>query len=75
MDNQLTDLRAQVARMGGGSTGRFPRMPSPRKRKRVAVPDGTFGYRVVHRNGERFDGAAGGECNGLMVPDSEQGDA
>ena len=35
------------------------------------MPDGTFGYRVVHRNGERFDGAAGGECNGLMVSDIE----
>ncbi|MGH3821986.1 MAG: hypothetical protein ACRDRA_03975, partial [Pseudonocardiaceae bacterium] len=48
IDNQLSDLRAQVARIGGRIDREIPENAvSAFKRQRVALPDGTCGYRVV----------------------------
>jgi len=45
LDNQLTDLRAQVAKTGGRIDREIPENAvSAFKRQRVALPDGTFGF-------------------------------
>ncbi len=74
IDNQLTDLRAQVARIGGRIDREIPENAvSAFKRKRVALPDGTLGYRVVRPEWEKILTALRrGECNALMVPDIDR---
>jgi site-specific DNA recombinase len=69
IDNQLADLRAQVARIGGRIDREIPENAvSAFKRKRVALPDGTYGYRVVRPEWEKILTALRrGECNALMV--------
>lgn len=74
IDNQLTDLRAQVGRIGGRIYREIPENAvSAFKRRRVALPDGTFGYRVVRPEWEKILTALRrGECNALMVPDIDR---
>ena len=74
LDNQLTDLRAEVARIGGRIDREIPENAvSAFKRQRVALPDGTYGYRVVRPEWEKILTALRrGECNALMVPDIDR---
>jgi len=74
LDNQLTDLRARVARIGGRIDREVPENAvSAFKRQRVALPDGTYGYRVVRPEWEKILTALRrGECNALMVPDIDR---
>ncbi len=74
LDNQLVDLRAHVARIGGTVDREIPENSvSAFKRQRVALPDGTFGYRVVRPEWESvLTALRRGECNALMVPDIDR---
>ena len=74
LDNQLTDLRAEVARIGGRIDREIPENAvSAFKRQRVELPDGTYGYRVVRPEWEKILTALRrGECNALMVPDIDR---
>lgn len=74
LDNQLTDLRAHVARIGGRIDREVPENAiSAFKRQRVTLPDGTYGYRVVRPEWEKILTALRrGECNALMVPDIDR---
>ncbi|HET9258457.1 MAG TPA: recombinase family protein [Pseudonocardiaceae bacterium] len=74
LDNQLTDLRARVARIGGRIDREIPENAvSAFKRQRVSLPDGTCGYRVVRPEWEKILTALRrGECNALMVPDIDR---
>ena len=74
LGNQLTDLRAQVARIGGRIDREIPENAvSAFKRQRVELPDGTYGYRVVRPEWENILTALRrGECNALMVPDIDR---
>ena len=74
IDNQLTDLRARVASIGGQVDREIPENAvSAFKRKRVELPDGTFGFRVVRPEWEKILTALRrGECNALMVPDIDR---
>ena len=71
LGNQLTDLRARVASIGGTVDREIPENAvSAFKRKRVQLPDGTYGFRVVQPEWEKILTALRrGECNALMVPD------
>ena len=74
LDNQLTDLRAEVVTIGGRIDREIPENAvSAFKRQRVALPDGTYGYRVVRPEWENILTALRrGECNALMVPDIDR---
>jgi len=74
LDNQLADLRSHVARIGGRVDREIPENAvSAFKRQRVALPDGTYGYRVVRPEWEKILTALRrGECNALMVPDIDR---
>jgi site-specific DNA recombinase len=74
LDHQLADLRARVAEIGGRIDREIPENDSSAfKRKRVQLPDGTFGYRVVRPEWEKILTALRrGECNALMVPDIDR---
>ena len=74
LDNQLTDLRARVAKIGGRIDREIPENAvSAFKRQRVELPDGTYGYRVVRPEWEKILTALRrGECNALMVPDIDR---
>jgi site-specific DNA recombinase len=74
LDNQLTDLRAHVASIGGRVDREIPENAvSAFKRRRVELPDGTYGYRVVRPEWEGILTALRrGECNALMVPDIDR---
>ena len=74
LDHQLTDLRARVASIGGTVDREIPENAvSAFKRKRVQLPDGTFGFRVVRPEWEKILTALRrGECNALMVPDIDR---
>jgi DNA invertase Pin-like site-specific DNA recombinase len=74
LDNQLTDLRAHVTRIGGRIDREIPENAvSAFKRQRVELPDGTYGYRVVRPEWEKILTALRrGECNALMVPDIDR---
>src|SRR6266704_6211901 len=74
VDNQLTDLRARVAAIGGRIDREIPENAvSAFKRKRVPLPDGTFGYRVVRPEWEKILTALRrGDVNALMVPDIDR---
>jgi hypothetical protein len=73
-DNQLADLRARVASIGGMIDREIPENAvSAFKRKRVELPDGTYGFRVVRPEWEKILTALRrGECNALMVPDIDR---
>ena len=70
--NQFTDLRERVAGIGGRVDREVPENEvSAYRRKRVELPDGTFGYRVVRPKWEMLLTALRrGKCNALMVADS-----
>ena len=72
--NQLTDLRAFVGRLGGRIDREVPENDvSAFTRKRVQLPDGTYGYRVVRPKWENILTALRrGECNALAVPDIDR---
>ena len=72
--NQLTDLRARVASIGGRIDREIPENAvSAFKRTRVPLPDGTLGYRVVRPEWEKILTALRrGECNALMVTDIDR---
>jgi DNA invertase Pin-like site-specific DNA recombinase len=74
LDNQLTDLRAEVGRIGGRIDREIPENAvSAFKRQRVTLPDGTYGHRVVRPEWEKILTALRrGECNALMVPDIDR---
>jgi hypothetical protein len=74
LGNQLTDLRARVASIGGTIDREIPESAvSAFKRQRVQLPDGTFGFRVVRPEWEKILTALRrGECNALMVPDIDR---
>ncbi len=74
LDHQLTDLRARVASIGGTIDREIPENAvSAFKRKRVELPDGTYGFRVVRPEWEKILTALRrGECNALMVPDIDR---
>jgi DNA invertase Pin-like site-specific DNA recombinase len=74
LDHQVSDLRARVAEIGG-RIGRevMENDSSAFKRQRVALPDGTYGYRVVRPEWESILTALRrGEANALMVPDIDR---
>jgi len=49
LDNQLADLRAHVASIGGRIDREVPENAvSAFKRRKVALPDGTTGYREAY---------------------------
>ena len=70
IDHQLTDLRTRVASIGGTIDREIPENDvSAFKRKRVQLPDGTYGFRVVRPEWEKILTALRrGECNALMRP-------
>jgi len=72
--NQLVDLRARVAAIGGRIDREVPENAvSAFKRQRVELPDGTYGYRVIRPEWEKILTALRrGECNALMVPDIDR---
>lgn len=72
--NQFTDLRERVAGIGGRVDREIPENDvSAYRRKRVELPDGTFGYRVVRPKWELLLTALRrGECNALMVADIDR---
>jgi site-specific DNA recombinase len=74
VDNQFTDLRGPVAAIGGRIDREVPENAvSAYKRKRVPLPDGTYGYRVVRPEWEKILTALRrGECNALMVTDIDR---
>ena len=74
LDHQLTDLRAEVAGIGGRIDREIPENAvSTFKRQRVTLPDGSYGYRVVRPEWEKILTALRrGECNALMVPDLDR---
>jgi site-specific DNA recombinase len=74
VDNQFADLRARIAAIGGRIDREIPENDvSAYKRKRVELPDGTFGYRVVRPMWEQILTALRrGECNALMVADIDR---
>jgi DNA invertase Pin-like site-specific DNA recombinase len=74
VNNQLVDLRAMVARIGGSVAREVPENDvSAFKRKRVMLPDGTHGYRVVRKDWEEILTALRrGEANALAVSDIDR---
>ena len=74
VDNQLTDLRAFVSHLGGRVDRQVPENDvSAFKRRRVQLPDGTYGYRVVRPDWEEvLTALRKGECNALAVPDIDR---
>src|ERR1700758_1324739 len=74
VNNQITDLRARIAAIGGRIDREIPENAvSAFKRKRVQLPDGTYGFRVVRPEWEKILTALRrGECNALMVPDIDR---
>jgi site-specific DNA recombinase len=72
--NQFTDLRARAVAHGGRIDREIPENDvSAYQRKRVELPDGTFGYRVVRPKWEQILTALRrGECNALMVADIDR---
>ena len=74
LDHQLSDLRTRVAGIGGRIDREIPENAvSAFKRRRVELPDGTYGYRVVRPEWEDILTALRrGECNALMVTDIDR---
>ncbi|MGH3566912.1 MAG: hypothetical protein ACRDRH_12950 [Pseudonocardia sp.] len=69
VDHQLSDLRKFVATIGGRIEREVPEPNvSSFKRRKVELPDGTFGYRVVRPDWESIlTSLRRGECNALAV--------
>ena len=69
LGNQLTDLCARVASIGGTVDREIPgNAVSAFRRKRVQLLDGTYGFRVVRPEWEKILSALRrGECNALMA--------
>jgi site-specific DNA recombinase len=74
LDQQMADLRARVADIGGRVDREIQENDSSAfKRRRVQLPDGTYGYRVIRPDWEKILTALRrGECNALMVPDIDR---
>lgn len=74
VDHQLSDLREFVQNLGGRIDREVPEPNvSAFKRRRVQLPDGTYGYRVVRPEWESLLTALRrGECNALAVPDIDR---
>jgi site-specific DNA recombinase len=74
VDHQLSDLRAFVATIGGRIEREVPEPNvSSFRRRRVELPDGTFGYRVVRPDWEAIlTSLRRGECNALAVVDIDR---
>lgn len=74
VDYQLSDLRAFVANIGGRIDREVPEPNvSSFKRRRVLLPDGTYGYRVVRPDWEAILTALRrGEANALAVVDIDR---
>ncbi|GAA2787641.1 recombinase family protein [Crossiella cryophila] len=74
VDHQLSDLRKFVKGIGGRIEREVPEPNvSSFRRKRVKLPDGTFGYRVVRPDWEAILTALRrGECNALAVVDIDR---
>jgi site-specific DNA recombinase len=74
VDYQLSDLRDFVARIGGHVAKEVPEPNvSSFKRRRVPLPDGTYGYRVVRPDWESIlTSLRRGECNALAVVDIDR---
>ena len=74
VDHQLSDLREFVKGIGGRIEREVPEPNvSSFKRKRVKLPDGTFGYRVVRPDWEAILTALRRrECNALAVVDIDR---
>jgi DNA invertase Pin-like site-specific DNA recombinase len=74
VENQLADLRVLVGGIGGRVFREVPENDvSAFKRKRVTLPDGTFGYRVVRPEWEGIlTSLRRGEANALAVPDIDR---
>jgi site-specific DNA recombinase len=74
LDHQASDLRARVTEIGGRIDREVLENDSSAfKRRRVELPDGTYGYRVVRPEWESILTALRrGECNALMVPDIDR---
>jgi DNA invertase Pin-like site-specific DNA recombinase len=74
VDHQLSDLRAFVATIGGRIEREVPEPNvSSFKRRRVELPDGTFGYRVVRPDWESIlTSLRRGECSALAVVDIDR---
>lgn len=74
VDYQLSDLRAFVGEIGGRVDREVPEPNvSSFKRRRVMLPDGTYGYRVVRPDWEAILTALRrGECNALAVVDIDR---
>ena len=68
LDHQLTDLRARVASIGGTVDQEIPENAvSAFKRKRVQLPDGTFGFRAPPQVGQFRLGDVDQERDYLLV--------
>src|SRR5882762_5819165 len=72
--NQMADLRTFVGKIGGRVGREVPENNvSGFKRKRVPLPDGTYGYRVVRPEWESvLTSLRRGEYNALAVPDIDR---
>lgn len=74
VDHQLSDLRKFVKGIGGRIEREVPEPNvSSFKRKRVRLPDGTYGYRVVRPDWEAIlTSLRRGECNALACVDIDR---
>jgi len=74
VEHQLSDLRDFVATIGGRIEREVAEPDvSAFKRKRVQLPDGTYGYRVVRPDWESImTSLRRGEANALAVPDIDR---
>jgi len=74
VDHQLGDLRTFVSKIGGRIDREAPEPNvSSFKRRRVQLPDGTYGYRVVRPDWEAILTALRRrECNALAVVDIDR---
>jgi DNA invertase Pin-like site-specific DNA recombinase len=74
LENQLTDLRAFVAGIGGTVVREVPENAvSSFKKKRILLPDGTYGYRVIRPDWEAIlTTLRRRECNALAVADIDR---
>lgn len=74
VDYQLSDLRVFVGKIGGQVDREVPEPNvTSFKRKRVMLPDGTYGYRVVRPDWETILTALRrGDCNALAVVDIDR---
>ncbi|MFL6072840.1 MAG: recombinase family protein, partial [Mycobacteriales bacterium] len=74
VNNQLADLREFVKGIGGRVAREVPENDvSSFKKKRVQLPDGTYGYRVIRPDWESIlTDLRRGTANALAVPDIDR---